>query len=329
MADALTQEQIDAMLQSVMSGEEIVTEPEEDPNVVKEYDFRTPKKFTKEQIKSLESIFDGYARYLSSYFTGLLRLYCKVDVVSIEEQKYYEFNNALPDYVMMAIADLGIKYDDIDSSTAIIQMSNSLTYMMIDRLLGGKGDYQSSDRDFTEIEVNIMTDIMTKIIGYIKEAWENHIETNPVLLNIETNSRVVSAAGPDDTMIIAIMEVTINEAKSIISFCMSAISLDAIMHKFSSKYNTGKRFIASREKERKDSIMSTLGETDLKCTAVLGETELDLCDVLTLQVDDIIPLNKKIDENVLLKIGETCWFDGKLGTFNNKKAFKVDNILRN
>ena len=88
MAETLTQEQIDALLSSALNGDMVETSKEAD---VKEYDFRAPKKFTKERIKILDSIFDNYARLLSSYLTGLLRLYCKVSLSSIEEQRYFEF----------------------------------------------------------------------------------------------------------------------------------------------------------------------------------------------------------------------------------------------
>ena len=57
---------------------------------------------------------ENYSRHLSSYITGLLRLYCKVSLASIEEQKYFEFSNALPDYTIMGIVDLGIEDDDIE-----------------------------------------------------------------------------------------------------------------------------------------------------------------------------------------------------------------------
>ena len=74
MADTLTQEQIDAMLSSVLSGGDTASlDTHEEKEEIKEYDFRTPKKFTKEQIKILERIFENYSRHLSSYITGLLR----------------------------------------------------------------------------------------------------------------------------------------------------------------------------------------------------------------------------------------------------------------
>lgn len=331
MADTLTQEQIDAMLSSVLSGGDTASlDTHEEKEEIKEYDFRTPKKFTKEQIKILERIFENYSRHLSSYITGLLRLYCKVSLASIEEQKYFEFSNALPDYTIMGIVDLGIEDDDIEESNAILQLSNSLTFTMIDRMIGGRGTYQDTDRDFTEIEINVMRGIVERFTSIMSQAWDGYVDTKPKLESIETNSRVISAADADETMIIVAMEVTVNDSKSIVSFCMSAITMDQIMKKFSAKFSSGKRAGSpTKETERKENLMSTLSQSELTVTAVLDNTTLTLRDVLNLQVNDIIPLNKPITDNVQLKVGSTCWFDGKLGTLNGKKAFRIDNILKN
>lgn len=329
MADVLTQAQIDEMLRSVAEGSEpIVTKQEEAK--VKEYDFRAPKKFTKEQIKVLESIFENYARLLSSYLTGMLRLYCRVTLVNIEEQRYNEFNNALPDYVMMGMVDLGIKNEEIGETDVIIQVSNAVTYTMIDRLLGGKGEYSDTSRDFTEIEITIMTDIMKSFASLLKEPWLTHIDLEPRLIGIETNSRVVQTIGHEDTVIIVALEVEINNTKSIVSVCIPAINLDEIMSKFISRYTGSKRKTDERrETERRDSIMFGISTTDLEIKAVLGSINLDLYEVLTLQVNDVIPLNKKISENILVRVGNRDWCDGKLGTYNNKKAIMIENFTGN
>lgn len=329
MADVLTQAQIDEMLKSVaMGAEPVVTKAEEAP--VKEYDFRAPKKFTKEQIKVLESIFENYARLLSSYLTGKLRLYSRVGLINIEEQRYNEFNNALPDYVIMGMVDLGIKNDEISETDVIIQVSNTVTYTMIDRLLGGKGEYSDISRDFTEIEITIMTDVLKSFADLLKEPWLTHIDLEPRLIGIETNSRVVQTIGHEDTVIIVALEVEINSQKSIVSVCIPAINLDEIMGKFIPRYSgTRRKTDASREQERRDSIMGGISTTELVVKAVLGEINLDMYEVLTLQVNDVIPLNKKISENIVVKVGERDWCDGKLGTYNNKKAIMIENFTEN
>ena len=328
MADVLTQAQIDEMLKNVASGAAPIVAAKEEEKV-KEYDFRAPKKFTKEQIKVLDSIFENYARLLSSYLTGLLRLYCRVTLVNIEEQRYSEFNNALPDYVMMGMVDMGIANDEVNETNVIVQVSNAITYTMIDRLLGGKGEYRDVNRDFTEIEITIMNDVMTSFATLLQEPWSMHIELYPKLIGIETNSRVVQTIGHEDTVIIVVLEVEINGIKSLISVCIPAINLDEIMGKFIPRYSSRRKTDANREAERRDSIMNGISTTDLDITAILGEINLDLFEVLTLQVNDVIPLGKNINTNVLVTVGGKPWFDGKMGTYNNKKAIMIDNFIQN
>lgn len=329
MADVLTQAQIDEMLKNVaMGADPVVTAKEE--SKVKEYDFRAPKKFTREQLKILDSIFENYARLLSSYLTGLLRLYCSVSLVNIEEQRYSEFNNALPDYVMMGMVDMGIINDEVSETDIIIQVSNAITYTMIDRLLGGKGEYRDVNRDFTEIEITIMSDIMSALSNLLKEPWMSHIELEPRLIGIETNSRVVQTIGHEDTVIIVALEVEVNGVKSIISVCIPAINLDEIMGKFIPRYTgSRKKTDKHRETERRDTILNGISTTDLEIKAVLDEINLDLYEVLTLQVNDVIPLNKNIASNITIKVGDRVWCDGKMGTYNNKKAVMIDNFIEN
>ena len=329
MADVLTQAQIDEMLKNVaMGADPVVTAKEE--TVVKEYDFRAPKKFTREQLKIPDSIFENYARLLSSYLTGLLRLYCSVSLVNIEEQRYSEFNNALPDYVMMGMVDMGIINDEVSETDIIIQVSNAITYTMIDRLLGGKGEYRDVNRDFTEIEITIMSDIMAALSNLLKEPWMSHIELEPRLIGIETNSRVVQTIGHEDTVIIVALEVEVNGVKSIISVCVPAINLDEIMGKFIPRYTgSRKKTDKGRETERRDNILNGISTTDLEIKAVLDEIKLDLYEVLTLQVNDVIPLNKNIASNITIKVGDRVWCDGKMGTYNNKKAVMIDNFIEN
>ena len=330
MADVLSQSQIDALLNSFSEeGAKALDEIEEQSSEkkVKNYDFKMPKKFTKEQLKTIDGIFESYSRVLSSYLTGLLRVYCKVEVIQTEEQLYYEFNNALPDYVMMSMVNMGIMDDDVLETSCILELSNPISYTMMDRLMGGAGTYSDQSRDFTEIEVEIMTTVMKRMAALLKEPWGSYIDTNPTLTSIETNSRVVQPFSPDEVVIIVMLEVEIKDIKNTISICIPAMGLESIMSKFGDKWARGtKKLDPKRENERKVSLMDAIKDSDLKIDAVLCETSLDLYDVLTLQEGDVIPLNVPIDRNITVKIGNNLWFDGKLGIKNNKKAVKIDNI---
>jgi flagellar motor switch protein FliM len=229
----------------------------------------------------------------------------------------------------MGLMTLQLNDEDVEDLTLIFQMANALTFIMIDRLLGGKGEYKDSDRDFTEIEVSIMHSIIGSMSKMLKEPWANYVDLEPKLRGIETNSRVVSAVGYDDTMMICIFEVLIGETKTMITICMPALQLDEIMQKYTQQtVRSSRRFNQEKEDLRLANIKSGVVNSALDVTAVLGEVSVDMFDIINLQVNDIIPLGKSIDSNVAIRIGGRLWFDGKLGTMNSNKAIRIEHVLR-
>jgi flagellar motor switch protein FliM len=332
MADVLSQQQIDELLNSFSAqGTKAFDEIEEEKNdkKVKTYDFKMPKKFTKEKLKVIDSIFENYARVLSSYLTGLMRIFCKVEVLQIEEQRYYEFNNALPDYVMMSLVNMGISDEDILETVAIMQLSNPISFTIMDRLMGGTGAYSEVNRDFTEIEVGLMTNVLSKMATLLKEPWGQYIDLDPTLSNVETNSRVMQSIPPDEVIILVMLEIEIKDVKNTMSICIPALNLESIMSKFSDRWSRStKRMDPNKENERRQTILDSIKDSGLQIDAILCDTNVDLYDILTLQVDDVIPLNMPIDKNIAVKVGGHLWFDGKLGVMNNKKAIRIDNIYK-
>ncbi|MBQ7980302.1 MAG: flagellar motor switch protein FliM [Oscillospiraceae bacterium] len=332
MADVLSQSQIDALLNSFSAeGSKAFEEIEEQSKEqkIKNYDFKMPKKFTKEQLKVIDGIFENYSRVLSSYLTGLMRVYCKVEVLQIEEQLYYEFNNALPDYVMMSIVNMGITDDDVLETNCIMQVSNPIAYSMMDRLMGGSGTYTEQNRDFSEIEVGLFSNVLNKMAGLLKDPWGTYIDINPSITTIETNARVMQSISPDEVVILVVLEMEIKDLKNTMTFCIPAMNLESIMAKFGDRWSrTTKKLDPKREKERRFSLLEAIKDSDLRIDTILCDTNLDLFDVLKMQVGDIIPLNMPIDSNVTVKIGDNIWFDGKLGIKNKKKAVKIDNIYK-
>ena len=105
MADVLSQSQIDMLLKSMQAGAE-EEKPEEKPKEEKQYkkyDFYSPKKFTRDRLKILKTIHDNYCRIITSQLNGILRMSCEIEVMSVEEQHYYEFSNLLNENDVMEI----------------------------------------------------------------------------------------------------------------------------------------------------------------------------------------------------------------------------------
>ena len=108
MPEVLSQSQIDALLNSMNNGGGAKEEKKEEQPEKKyrKYDFSTPRKFTRERLKMLNSIFDNYSRVLTTRINGLVHATCEIQVESVEEQRYYEFSNALSDNAVLTTAHL-------------------------------------------------------------------------------------------------------------------------------------------------------------------------------------------------------------------------------
>lgn len=331
MGDVLSQSQIDELLKNLGGADEETIESMSDSlneKQVKPYDFKAPKKFTKEQFKTIRNIYESFSKSLSSYLTSLTRFYCRVEVLQIEEQNYYEFNNALPDYTIMGNIDLIFdeKSDMIDTK-CMIQFSNAVSFSLIDRLLGGYGKSIDVSRNFTDIEIKVMKGVIVKMGEYLREVFAPYVSVEPLLTNIETNARVNQTIGPDEVIILATLEAEYNDVKNIITITIPALSVEAIINKNNKEYNADASK-AKKETMHRAGIIKQISRSNFNIDAILATTTVNLSEILSIRKGDVMLFNTPIDRNVSLMVNNEKLFDGKMGILNHHKAVKVCNVYK-
>lgn len=322
MAEILSQNQIDMLLSSLSenSPETIDLVGKKEEKKYKKYDFRSPKHFTREQLRLLSSIYENYARILSSYATGVLQTYCLVEIVGIEEQQYYEYNNALPDSVLMGLVDLSVKDSEQDEDLVLIDLSKDVSFCAIDRLLGGVGIPLEEDREYSDIELALMDYFLKGMVGLMKNVWFDQVDMSPALRKIETNARVIQGVSADENVVIIIMNIRINETQGKLNICIPAESMELLFARKAAQSKKGRRSDQQTEEQRKKAIFDELGKSDLEIKMLLSSVEVYLQDILDLEAGDIIKLNKPVGSMIDIAIGNRTWFQGDMGTHNKKIA---------
>lgn len=321
MADILSQSQIDMLLSSLSEGSiEDVELASQEEKQYKKYDFRSPKHFTREQLRLLSSIYENYARILSSYATGALQTYCLVEIAGIEEQQYYEFNNALPDSVCMGLVDLSVLDSPNDEDLILLDLSKDIGFCAIDRLLGGVGVPLAEDREYSDIELALLEHFAKGMVGLMENVWFDQVDMSPALRKIETNSRIIQGVSPDENVIIIIMNFRINETQGKLNICIPAETMELLFARKEAQSKRGRRSDVQTEEQRRKAIFKELGKSDLEITMVLSSVEVYLHDIMELEQGDIIKLNKPVGSMVDFVIGDRTWFRGNMGKHNRKIA---------
>ena len=290
---------------------------------VKKYDFRKPKKFTKEHQRDLNTLNENIIRILASNLSGMLRVFCEASVSRVVEKKYSDFISTLPSKTLMGIIGMAKNGIEEDQATLLLHVPSSINFFMIDILLGGSGEGYYFDRAYTEIETEILKNFYSKITGYIQDAWSMLIDVRLKNNSFETNPRLVQVFSPDDSVVVVDYEVKLGDVNvSTISLCIPAICLDEFLVPANSNgsYNFSKHYDA---KQRTETILAALGETNMELKAVLGSVQLDMHDIVNLSEGDVIPLGVKTTDNIVVEVDEVPWFFAKLGEFKIKKAVKI------
>ncbi|MFA5636471.1 MAG: FliM/FliN family flagellar motor switch protein [Anaerovoracaceae bacterium] len=329
MAEILSQSQIDMLLNNLTREASEESIPERGGSKkIREYDFRSPKHFTREQLKLLFSIYENYARILSSYATGVLQTYCSIEIVEVEEQQYYEFNNALPDSVLMGLIDLAVKDTERDEDLVLIDVSKDIGYCVIDRLLGGSGVPLEADREYSDIELGLLEHFIKGMVNLMKNVWFDQVEMAPWLMKTETNSRIIQGISADENVVIIVMNFLLNETQGKLNICIPAITLDMLFKKktIQSKKNMRKSDHLSEAQRRAD-IIKEISKSELEITGVLGTAEVLLKELMDLEVGDIIKLNKAAGAMIDLVVEETTWLRGNMGISNKKRASMIQETL--
>lgn len=322
MAEVLSQSQIDALLNAARSGELDVDKPAEksEEKKYRKYDFYSPRKFTKDRLKMLNSIFESYARVINSRINALLHATCEIDVDSVEEQRYYEFSNALTDSDVVALAKIDqekLQGDD----PILVHMDTPVVLSMLDRMMGGEGDPDPTvptDYNMTDLELNMYEDLLADLIPILGGSWENYMTLHFSYTRTEVNPTLVQLIGYEETVVIVGLNIKFPNCTGRMSMCLPGEMLTNVFTEISK--NTSRR---STGEDKSEEIFASLRESELEIVAELARTKILLSDLYHLNVGDVVDIKRPKDSPVFLNIGGRRWFDGKMGTSNKQVAVKI------
>lgn len=348
----LSQAEIDALFGRYESGADLISEEEPEEEIVpqpvmrqsarhgrmsyvprrpvavpkknyKLYDFKDPKFFSKDQLRHINVVYDNYAKHMSQFMSGTLRAECVITLESVEEQKYKEYNNALPDSIMMGIFSM----EPVIEGDFFYNISKPTCYAIIDRLLGGTGDDIVVQDDFSEIEMTLLGNFFKSTLRYIKESWSNVIDVEPRFKRIETNARLSQLMPFEDTVLIVMLKVKIKEQEGNISICIPCLNLEAILSNASTYAHSSRRKSDANKGSNRENLLDHVKNSKLDIAGILGTTTLKLRDLLYLQAGDYIVLDKHVESPITVRIGNHELYTAEIGMKKNKIAMKIKDVL--
>lgn len=323
MSEILSQSEIDELLSALSSGEVVPDQVVEnkDSKQVKKYDFRSPKKFSKDITTTLEMIHDSYARIISGYLTAQVRTNVQVKVAIVDQVTYEEFIRSVNSPTILSTYRLPPL-----AGTLLLETSPQFVFQILDIMFGGSGTTMFKTREFTDIEKTVIRNINEKLIENLRLAWEDVLDVQPEFIDIETNPALNQTMAPNEPVAIITLSVKMNSVQTYINLCVPYISIEKVMDRMLVKYRfTG--IPADDSIPFRQNIERKIQGVPLKMEAVLGNTEISIRSFLDLQIGDVIQFDKKANDPLDIFVGDRLHFKGLPGICNKNMAVRVAQII--
>ncbi len=326
MAEILSQSQIDALLSSMQNrgSSELETAADNKQELkYKKYDFYSPKKYTKDKLKMLHNIYDNYARIASSQINGLFKVASEVEVVDVEEQRYYEFGNTLSDTDVITIVRVHLQ-DELQKAPILMHITPEIMVSMMDRLIGGIGtDSIPSSYTYTDVEYALYRKVIQYFINITSDVWAGHVKMSADFDRMEENPSMFQGISVDEAVVLVMLKIKMLGLSGILNICIPGTLMSDIFEQIDkTKHLSDIEDIAAMRGSRAD-ILDSIRNSELDVMAQLGVAKLSLEDVYDFHVGDVINLNKPKDSDVTLHIAGQPWFVGQLGVHNKNMAVKI------
>ncbi|MFH0878848.1 MAG: flagellar motor switch protein FliM [Lentisphaerota bacterium] len=322
MDKTLSQEEVDALLQAMKTGE--VKVEEEQPKVgvdevkVVEYNFRKPRLVSGDQLRGFQVLHDVFVKSLQTALFVSLKTSLEIKLVAIDQFTYGEFVLSLLKPTYIAVLSTTPNCGDV-----AVEMNLPIVMAMIDILLGGDGTSPQEPRELTAIELSISSDIMEVVTQELTNAWASITDMKFAAQSYESNPEYVQMATSEALVMSVTLDMRLGEISGVLNICYPFLMLQPMLDKISSRVGAKRDVGGSKTERSHDEILTSMNAVPLDVHAVLGRSSVLASQVANLKPGDIIRLDRRIDKPVEILVGNRLCFQGQAGQSNGKAAVKL------
>lgn len=286
------------------------------------YDFKRPERVGKEQMRAMHSVHEAIARNFGASISGMLRTMVEVKLLSVDQLTYSEFVFSLDNPSCFNV----IKPEPLDGHW-ILDIAPSLSYAVIDRMLGGDPHPgETIRRPLTEIETRLMSRVVNAFVLQLETAWENIVELDLSIDSVESNPQLVQIVPPNEVVILVGFEVLLGKNRGMMNLCIPFNTVEKYNSQLSRNGWVGYGKVVPTDESRQ-TITRRVDAAPVNVVVTIARSTIRTRELMDLSVGDIITTEKEINEPLELSIQEIPKFHARAGAFKGKKAIRIESVI--
>lgn len=290
---------------------------------IKLYDFKKNERFSLENIRQLSLMCEEFCKTSNMQISYETKSEGFKLVVNKSLQTTYgelieslEGNNVVIEYNILPL---------VKNLTLFIDKTSVLS--IVDLLLGGNGKIENLDREPTNIDLELLRYLFENLLKriYISYQYET-VEVSKVY----SNKAQYQKLNNKDMIFTSLINVSLeNKVIGGLRFCIPYESIKEVINDFGNdKIKQDENLEEDKIKDiSSNEIFEFIQDVEVDVFAKLGETKVSINDLLNLEIGDVILLDQKTNDDIIISIGESKIYKAKPGVIGVKKAVEITDII--
>jgi flagellar motor switch protein FliM len=322
MAKILSQEEVDSLLKGIDEGK-IGTKGKvgEDGKDLPRYDFRNEPSPVHNRMPGLSIVMERFAGLLGASLSAASGAQIDADPPEISSMAFGDFCRAIP-----LPASLNLFKIEPLRGVSMLVIEGALVFAFVDLFLGGKAERQVKleGKSFTPIELRIIEKIVRMSLENLEQALSEVEKLHMVFLRSGTDPQFAEIARPDDVMLISKVTLELGKFKGQMTLCTSFSTLEPVRGKLRGGFRG--ETLGVDEMWRK-TLAKKIGELKVNVSCSFGHSRITGRELLKMKVDDVIVLDQRPEDPVIVRVEGIPKFTGYLGALRQNKAIRIDGRL--
>ena len=285
------------------------------------YNFRRPDKFSKDNLKALRDIHREFSKAISLILSGYLRMRVEIEIVSVDQLTYEEFVRSMPSPTSVGV----FEFEPL-SGQILLGISLEVVSCIVNRMLGGVGTIDAQSRELTDIEKALAKKIINIIIKSLEDSWNAIIPVTGKFISLDDNYQSIQVATAGEIVALLTFEVQISGKHfGLFSICFPYPVLETVLGHLSTQHIfQTKGLVASNDERLK--MISKINTSNVDVRVQFGQCNITLDDFLQLSEGDIIKLDNKVSDDLIVNVNGEKKFFARPGTLKDKICVKITDV---
>ncbi|KPK30207.1 MAG: hypothetical protein AMK70_14585 [Nitrospira bacterium SG8_35_1] len=318
----LSQDEVDALLKGVASGE-IDTEEAREKILdgVRNYDFTNQERIIRGRMPGLEMANEAFARIFRSSISNLIMKFIDISIQSVDIVKFGDFIKIIP---MPSSINL-FKMEPLKGYSLLV-LEAPLVFAFIEFFFGGSDakHVKSEGRAFTNIEQRVIGKIVNMALKDMEAAWSGIEKISPEYVGSEINPQFVTIVTPAEIVIKIEVLIEIEDFAGRMFFCIPYSMIEPVKEKLYSGIHGDKLETDLRWAQV---MKECLYNTEVGIVADIARFRLTFQDIMNFEVGDVLNLGTSVSDELVLKVENSPKFKGVPGFSRGNQAVKLTKVL--